>query len=156
LLSLLGCGGIAIIDDTGSSGDGGAGVGAGANNGAGAGASAGGPGAGGSTPPVCEDVSGVWAGGWNTNSGLSGTWEVDWLEDDDGTIAGFGLITGTQCGMTADIEGQRDGCDIRFGVVDFGGCDVDFGGDLDGSTMGGTFTVTLGFSDSGTWSGSRQ
>jgi hypothetical protein len=108
-------------------------------------------------PPVadCSNVSGHWSGTWHAASGVSGTWETDWVESPSGHLAGKETVTGTSCGTSAELVGQRDGCSITFGLAEFGACSVDFAGTLDGDELSGTFTVTAGLNDRGKFRGSR-
>jgi hypothetical protein len=101
-------------------------------------------------------VSGTWAGQWTASSGIAGTWQTDWIEDRSGHVDGSAFVTGTSCGTRAGVAGERQGCSISFGLVEFGGCSVDFEGTIDGNTVSGTFIVTAGVSDQGQWSGSKQ
>lgn len=110
----------------------------------------------GPSPSACTNVTGLWAGTWTSAGGASGTWETNMVEAASGALSGTSRVTGTSCGTSSAVVGQREACSIRFGLADFAACQVDFTGTLSGDVMAGTFAVSAGVSDRGEWSGSKQ
>lgn len=114
--------------------------------------------------PGCDDPSGVdltgpWAGTWQTSDGVRGTWNAEFSQDEGGNLTGAQTVEGTACGRDSQIEGQvDDACNVTFGVVNVGACDVDFSGSLEesGDAMGGTFVLQGDAAVNGTWSGQRM
>jgi hypothetical protein len=169
-LLVAGCGGIAVVDDGPGNNDGQSPATDPSDSDA-FDPNPGGPGSGMDPPPDpvpppegCGlgsgvDLSGIWSGTWKSYGQSSGTWTTTWSQQPDGSLAGTSAVTGTDCGTDADVKGTVDDeCNVAFGLVGFGGCDVTYSGIVheSGDVMSGTFVLVAGGSDSGLWQGERQ
>ncbi len=112
-----------------------------------------GGGGGGGDTPTTTDVTGFWSGSWSSSIVNQGGTLSAQLVQTGTSLTGTFSIDGSPCISSGDIDGTISGLSIDF-VVTSGIDDVHISGTLNGSTIVGTYSISIGLcaGDQGTFS----